>query len=248
MKTYTHAMAAAALARMTFASPIAQGMDLAVAAALPPAPSYTEATGVTAQIVTINPTSLIASALATITDTPLSSAASDPVKRHASVSAVCSGGSPQPSGYGPVSRPDTAAAFAANPVYGRTAKRASTPEGFTEVFTNLNASSSDYGYLGYTTLESYDTASCAAQCQAITDCYSFNICESDRIVHNLLRADFLDFERDPSVDPGSGSNCQDPASTTNIKCAFWGAPISSTTATNNGQWRDDFEACLDTTA
>lgn len=197
MNTLRCALAAAAVAQLAFASPIAQGMDLDALAALPPPPTYTEVIGLTAQTVAVNQASLIASVVAAVSDTPLSTAAVE--KRSAapstttsstasisttassstssSTASTCWGGIKQAKGYGPTSKPDAPAAFAANPVYGSIANAAPTPAGFTQVFSNLQASSQDYGYLGYTTLTTYDTNSCAAQCQSITDCYSFNICK-----------------------------------------------------------------------
>lgn len=60
----------------------------------------------------------------------------------------------------------------------------------------------------------------------------------------LLIQFHLVFERDPSVDPGTGTNCNDPPSTTLIKCSFWGSPIDSSTATNTGQWRMNFHVLI----
>lgn len=88
---------------------------------------------------------------------------------------------------------------------------------------------SAYGYLGFTDLESYDVLGCAAQCNEINGCVSINIY----------------FERDPSVDPGTGNNsCSDPASTTNIKCAFWGGPVDTANAVNAGQYQNEFEVVI----
>lgn len=52
------------------------------------------------------------------------------------------------------------------------------------------------------------------------------------------------FERDPSVDPGSGTTCQNPSSTNNIKCVFWGGPINSGNANNAGQYRNQFQVVI----
>lgn len=86
-----------------------------------------------------------------------------------------------------------------------------------------------YGYLGFTTLKTYDVASCAAKCNAINGCISINIY----------------YERDPTVDPGTGnSGCANPPSTTMIKCVFWGGPISADNAVNTGQWRNQFQVVI----
>jgi hypothetical protein len=83
-----------------------------------------------------------------------------------------------------------------------------------------------YGYLGFTNLASYSSEKCAAKCNAISGCAAFN----------------LYFERDPSKDPGTG--CENPGSTTNIKCVFWGGPVTSVNANNAGQWRSKFQVVI----
>lgn len=49
-------------------------------------------------------------------------------------------------------------------------------------------------------------------------------------------------ERDPSLNPGP--NCQNPEAIANIKCSFWGGPVYTDTATNTGQWREQFEVAI----
>jgi hypothetical protein len=46
------------------------------------------------------------------------------------------------------------------------------------------------------------------------------------------------FERDPTVDPGV--DCPDPEAFANIKCSFWGTGLDEKTLTNSGQWREKF--------
>jgi hypothetical protein len=46
------------------------------------------------------------------------------------------------------------------------------------------------------------------------------------------------FERDPTIDPGA--NCPDPEAFANIKCSFWGTVLDTDTANNVGQWRENF--------
>jgi hypothetical protein len=112
-------------------------------------------------------------------------------------------------------------------VYYNDSKQATTPMNYSVAFTNLLASSNAYGYLGYTLLPTYSTEQCAAKCSAIVDCASFN----------------LYYERDPSLGPGP--SCTNPPSTVNIKCPFWGGPISnSNTVVNNGQMRYDFKVAI----
>ena len=76
------------------------------------------------------------------------------------------------------------------------------------------------------TLTSYDTITCQQKCDAAAGCVAFNIY----------------IERDPSVAPGPG--CDNPASTINYKCTLYGLPISAATATNMGQYRDNFEVVI----
>lgn len=49
-------------------------------------------------------------------------------------------------------------------------------------------------------------------------------------------------ERDPSKNPGP--SCKDPEAVANIKCSFWGGPVYTDTATNTGQWREQFEVAI----
>lgn len=123
--------------------------------------------------------------------------------------------------------PDTPAAFENYQPFIAAAFSAPIPAGYSLNFTNLQASTSTTSYLGYTTLNSYDTKSCASKCNAITGCAAFN----------------LYFERDPSLDPNEQS-CPNPPSVTNIKCVFWGVPVSKSTATNVGQYRDEFHVVI----
>ena len=81
----------------------------------------------------------------------------------------------QPTGAGPVPSPDTASAFLQDDALASSASGAPTPSGYKNVFTNLQKSNSAYGYLGFSTLKSYDTQSCANKCNAVKGCQSFNI-------------------------------------------------------------------------
>ncbi|KAI5248970.1 glycoside hydrolase [Aureobasidium subglaciale] len=132
----------------------------------------------------------------------------------------------QASGSGPVPSPDTASSFLSYSAFASAASAAATPSGYTQAFKNLNASNNAYGYLGFTNLASYDSEKCASKCNAISGCASFN----------------LYFERDPSKDPGTG--CEDPSSTTNIKCVFWGGPLTTANANNAGQYRSKFQVVI----
>ncbi|KAI6819121.1 hypothetical protein KC340_g13678 [Hortaea werneckii] len=73
---------------------------------------------------------------------------------------------------------------------------------------------------------SYNTQQLANKCNAITGCVAINIY----------------FERDPSVEPAAG--CPNPASTTNIKCVFWGGPVTKDNALNAGHYRNQFQVVI----
>ena len=50
------------------------------------------------------------------------------------------------------------------------------------------------------------------------------------------------FERGPTVAPGG--SCLNPPSTTTIKCALWGGPVSAGDAVNTGQPREQFKVVI----
>lgn len=223
MKSLVLVGALAALAR---ALPQDIAFDVVDEAAAPP--QVTVPVHVTAQTIVYNDDAAASSAAALITADPLPQATVPAVATTLSKRAVekrdaCAS---QPAGAGPVPSPDTASAFLAYASFAATASSAPTPSGYDNTFTNLQASNNAYGYLGLTTLQSYDTISCASKCNAIQGCSAFNIY----------------FERDPSVDPAS--NCPDPASTTNIKCVFWGGPVTAANAKNAGQYRTQFQVVI----
>jgi len=116
---------------------------------------------------------------------------------------------------------DTAQAFESDSYYQTTSLDAPTPSGWDLVFSNQTGSCQGvYGYMGYSVLESYDTQSCAASCDAIEGCSSFNICMSEsRPLARLPLITSSDFERDPSVAPTS--DCTNPPSEIVIKCVYY---------------------------
>ncbi|KAH0334374.1 hypothetical protein KCU81_g9484, partial [Aureobasidium melanogenum] len=146
------------------------------------------------------------------------------MEKRATVSVSCL---PQPSGIDHKSSEDTAQAFLRDPYYANIAKSASTPQGYTTTFMNLNASNNAYGYLGYSLLQQYDVEACAAKCDEISVCQAENIY----------------FERDPGLEPDSPS-CANPASTTQIKCVLWSGPVTVENAVNTGQWRNSFQVAI----
>lgn len=111
-------------------------------------------------------------------------------------------------------------------MYSDIAGDAPAPQGYSQSFSNLQASTSAPGYLGLYTLQSYDTIKCQQLCDAESACYGFNIY----------------IERDPSVNPAD--LCPDPPSITNYKCTLWGASLTAETATNRGQWREQFQIVI----
>ncbi|KAL8923931.1 MAG: hypothetical protein Q9208_004368 [Pyrenodesmia sp. 3 TL-2023] len=133
----------------------------------------------------------------------------------------------QPAGSGPVSSPDTVEAFRSNPVYSTIALGAPSPDGYSVVMQNANASLSASKYMGLRTLKSFDTLGCASLCDQAIGCQAFN----------------MYIERDPSLDPNT-VNCPNPPSITNFKCTLWGATVSAAQATNKGQFRASFEVVI----
>ncbi|KAG9604895.1 hypothetical protein KCU77_g774, partial [Aureobasidium melanogenum] len=215
------------LAGLVTAAPRPQDIDFDLAYAVPN-PTYSEAIGATAQSVVINPSVVYSAAAAQITDTVADTAgvATATAQVANQKRAACAS---QPVGAGPVPSPDTASAFLAYASFASIASAAPTPSGYSRQYVNQMGSSNAYGYLGFTTLKTYDVNLCASKCNAINGCISINIY----------------FERDPTVDPGSGnSGCANPPSTTTIKCVFWGGPLSSSDAVNTGQWRNQFQVVI----
>nr|POF07141.1 hypothetical protein CFP56_31765 [Quercus suber] len=86
--------------------------------------------------------------------------------------------------------------------------------------------SKQYGYSGYSLLDSYDPVECARRCDAVVGCYAFDVF----------------FERDASIQPTD--QCPNPSSEVVIKCTYWGSPVSSDTAVNVGQYQDDFHVLI----
>lgn len=222
MRPFILLSAAAALAS-------AQSFDLEVLDSLAAPANITVPSDVESQIVNYDSdsaaSSVETSVLTSDNSVDLSDSVSDAVNSTATLQKrdACAA---QPTGYGAVPSPDTDSAFLAYADFKTAATSAPVPSGYSQAFSNLNASNNAYGYLGYTALEKYDTEACANKCNAISACAAFNVY----------------FERDPSVDPGTG--CDDPSSTTMIKCVFWGGPVTEDNAVNAGQYRDNFHVVI----
>jgi hypothetical protein len=140
----------------------------------------------------------------------------------------------QPDGNGPKVTPDTVSAFQAYAPFHAMASAAPTTVGkYKQVFRDYNASTSANSYISLNTLSSYNVSQCAAYCDANALCTAFNIY----------------IERDPSLNPTTNAtysawNCPNPSSITNYKCTLWGSTIDNTTATNAGDWREQFQVVV----
>ncbi|KAI5272163.1 hypothetical protein E4T47_04595 [Aureobasidium subglaciale] len=205
-------------------APAPQEIDLDLFVNIP-TPTIIQVTGVPDQTSTYDTKAILASATAasSISVAITDAAASTPsvVKR-----AACAA---EPVGYGPVTNQpnDDAASFLNNPVYGNTAKSAAIPSGYQQTFSNLNASSSAYGYITFTNLKSYDTTQCALKCSKAAGCMGFNIY----------------FERDPSKTPDK-TQCPNPASLTQIRCVLWGGAVTTANTVNTGRKWEQFQVVV----
>lgn len=172
-----YSLAVPAFAALAAALPAPQLIDLDMVAAQPDI-SYTT----TASSVTYDATSIAAQATDDITSVSVDVTA---IATQTPLAVIEKRGAcaPQPTGVAGVYAPpanaddDTVAAFAANTAFAAAASSAPVPAGYTNTFTNLNGSNNAYGYLGYTTLSSYDSEKCASKCNAINGCMSFNLCK-----------------------------------------------------------------------
>ncbi|THV78875.1 hypothetical protein D6D29_07325 [Aureobasidium pullulans] len=217
-KMLNKALAFSALAALAAAAPRPQLINLDE---IPDyTPTVTMVPGLTAQVVTYDPTAAISAAAADVTDSPLLQEKRDLLQARAACAA-------QPT-MANVYNIDvsSASAFRADTIAAGKANNAVTPSGYALNFQNSGKASSAYGYLGYQTVPSYDPSICANKCNSITGCLAFNIY----------------FERDPTVEPGTG--CTNPSAFANIKCSYWGGNLDTTTLTNGGQMRSSFEVAI----
>lgn len=186
-----------------------QGLDFDVISALPPAPTYTMSVDAVSQSVDINTAAMVSSVYQAIATQSPSDVTVDKVKRNA-----CS---PLPTGVvGLVAPNSTVSDFMASEQIVDAALGALTPTNYTQVYQNMNGSTSAYYYMGYTLMNSYDVATCAAKCSGMNLCQSFNICRSrTQRVRWEITERHPDHERAPVVVPGS--SCPNPQATTLIK-------------------------------
>lgn len=158
-------------------APLPQEIDVGMVLAAPEPITYDPVVGATAQVVSYDFTSMLAQATAPATSVATDAAATATAieKRGAACTSLAAGASGAPA-----YSPDTPAAFASNSDFASVAINAPVPTGYSNTFTNANASNryayliiidkfetycySAYGYLGFTTLSTFDTAKCAAKC------------------------------------------------------------------------------------
>lgn len=220
----------AGLAALAIASPAPQIFDPSDLDDIEPAAAVTVPLGVGSQTLPFDASAASASAYAETAADPSPDVGSDSTaalsKRSLARLAARGNCAQQPLGYGDAAPQDNAASFLGATCFAATANNAQTPAGWVQTFVNQQASVSACSYMGYKTYKSYDVNQAAADCKAITGCKSFNIF----------------FERDPTLDPGP--NCPNPPSTTVIKASFWGVPIGLPSATNKGQWRNNFQVVI----
>lgn len=96
----------------------------------------------------------------------------------------------------------------------------------THLSIRLTRTHSANDYLGYTLLQSYDVAACAASCTNKKTCQGFNIL----------------FERNPSVSPGA--DCPNPDGVAYIKCVLWGGPVTLDNLVNTGYTNQQFQVVI----
>ncbi|PSK46069.1 hypothetical protein B9Z65_5037 [Elsinoe australis] len=218
---YSQSIALAGLATLAAAAPAPapQDIEFDLVYALPN-PTSSVALGATAQVVTYDPTSVIQEAIPQITQDPHADGQGSTLRRRAACQQQPAGAKSAPK------VADDPASFKASTDFASAALNAAIPSGYTQTFKNLTASNNAYGYMGYSTLDSYDVQTCASRCSKINGCMSFNIY----------------FERDPSLEPADA--CPNPPSVTMIKCVYWGGPVTTDNANNYGQWRNKFQVVI----
>ncbi|KAF1984100.1 hypothetical protein K402DRAFT_396035 [Aulographum hederae CBS 113979] len=232
------ALILAALAAMVAGNPLPQELDWAAIdeALADPIPTTTDSSIPTAPadaLVTYDPVAEIAAVQKEISTDPISApsptaTAAPEEKRSFLVKSLAKRDACQPEvdsfPKGPVvhSPGDDDASFLAYQPFHDAALGAVTPPGYTKSYTDLNKTSNAYGYMGWVAMASYDPLACSKLCDNNVGCASFNI----------------HFERTPVVAPGAG--CENPESTTLIKCNLWGGPVNFENAVNTGETRTNF--------
>ncbi|KAG9604512.1 hypothetical protein KCU77_g691, partial [Aureobasidium melanogenum] len=140
------------------AAPQPQDLNINMIVAAPD-PTYSEAVGVTAQVVTLDSTAIAAQATSAVSSVSIAVSdvlsGTDVAKRDIAKRTACA---PQPTGASMYSAaPTDPSAWASYSVFSSAAAAAPTPAGYNNTFSNLAASNNAYEYLGFTTLQSYAT-------------------------------------------------------------------------------------------
>lgn len=175
------------LAALALANPMPQLIDLASVAALGAPPQPTIAIGLKSVVLGFNPTAAAAVVAAEVTAHPIetsdeSSSDGGNAKRAPALAFDVLLGKRQQacatlaSGYGPSVVPDTPAAFQSHAGMAASASAAAVPTGYVQTYSNLQASNNANGYLGYTTMKTYDAQACASMCDVMNGCAAVNIC------------------------------------------------------------------------
>ena len=124
------------------AAPWPQDIDFALAEAIPD-PVYSEAVGVTAQVITYDTAAIPASAAPQTTANTVDTSAAVVLTTDAASNQkcdACAAQSVQPSDYGPIPSPDTPSAFVSYSSFAAAATKATVPSEYTQQFSNLQAS------------------------------------------------------------------------------------------------------------
>ena len=163
--------------------------------------------------------------VSTTTATPFSNSTKSALLAKKDLDDPCSD---QPMGYGPKPATDSVDAFMSFTGFSDILYNAHSPLYYRTIFQNLQAAVIDVPYIGYSTMDSYSTTGCQKICDGNNACAAFNIF----------------FERDPVVNPNTAEGCPNPSSTTNIKCALFGASFTSDNAINTGEIRAQFKVAI----
>lgn len=144
-----------------------------------------------------------------------------------------------PTGLGPATFPDTAAAFSSNTVYSANAKLyGTTNSSYSVVIVNTNGSivpdtrdTEPIGYLGWLNMPRYNPYDCSLLCSKLNNTQTSG-CDS----YNIY------YLRSPVIAPGIF--CPAPASMTNIICGFYGNWTNFWNMANTGETRYSFQVVI----
>ncbi|KAF2194800.1 hypothetical protein K469DRAFT_510701, partial [Zopfia rhizophila CBS 207.26] len=118
-------------------------------------------------------------------------------------------------GTSPVAISDTVDAFKDSTEISAIALSPSTASGYKDMYKNLKTSSNAYGYMGFTSMSSYDTDACASKHNSKIGCMAIIL-----------------FKR--NLTQNIGPACSNPPSATIIKCGSWRGPATPENTVNAG--------------